>query len=119
MPLKRDLRLIDEYFESESVDVSTASLSADKIVKTIDITHKGVLSTKEPKSVMKSNFGRLIIEDWHSDDDSEDELSPTVEVKTVKPNVEKIEYVKTPRKIVKTAESHKPHKHYPRGNKRN
>nr|GEW08491.1 hypothetical protein [Tanacetum cinerariifolium] len=73
MPLKRDLRLIDEHFEK----------------------------------------------DWHSDDDSEDELSPTVEVKTVKPSVEKIEYVKTPRETVKTAESHKPHKHYPRGNKRN
>nr|GEX07230.1 retrotransposon Orf1 [Tanacetum cinerariifolium] len=93
MPIKRDLRLIDEHFESESVDVSTVSSSVDKTVKTVDITHK--------------------------DDDSEDELSPTVEVKTVKPSVEKIEYVKTPRETVKTAESHKPHKYYLRGNKRN
>nr|GEU29089.1 retrovirus-related Pol polyprotein from transposon TNT 1-94 [Tanacetum cinerariifolium] len=59
MPLKRDLRLIDEYFESESVDVSSISSSADK---TIDITHMGVLSIEKPKSVMKNNFGPPIIE---------------------------------------------------------
>nr|GEX91343.1 hypothetical protein [Tanacetum cinerariifolium] len=116
MPLKRDLRLIDEHFDSEYVDVSTLLSSADK---TIDMTHKGVLSIEEPKSVMKNNFSLPIIEDWHSDDDSEDELSPTVEVKTVKHSVEKLEIIKTPRETVKTAESHKPHKHYPRGNKRN
>nr|GEX48140.1 hypothetical protein [Tanacetum cinerariifolium] len=115
MPPKRDLRLIDEHFDSESVDVSTLLSSADK---TIDITHKGMLSTEEPKSVMKNNFSPPIIEGWHSDDDSEDELSPIVEVKTVKPSVEKLETVKTPRETVKTAESHKPHKHYLRGNKR-
>nr|GEZ89266.1 hypothetical protein [Tanacetum cinerariifolium] len=68
MPLKRDLRLINEHFESEYVDVSTISSNADKTVKTVDITHKGVLSTGEPKSVMKNNFGLPIIEDWHSDD---------------------------------------------------
>nr|GEY02651.1 hypothetical protein [Tanacetum cinerariifolium] len=76
---KCDLRLIDEHFESESVDVSIDSSSDDKTVKTVDIAHKGVLSIKEPKYVMKNNFGPPIIEDWHSDDDSEDELSPTVE----------------------------------------
>nr|GEU85260.1 hypothetical protein [Tanacetum cinerariifolium] len=119
MPFKRDLRLIDKHFESESVDVSTVSSSADKTVKTVGITHKGVINTEEPKSIMKNNFGPPIIKDWHSDDDSEDELSPTVEVKTVKPSVEKIEYVKTSRETVKTTKSHKPHKHYPRGNKRN
>nr|GEU50463.1 putative ribonuclease H-like domain-containing protein [Tanacetum cinerariifolium] len=93
-------------------------LVADKTVKTIDITHKGVLSIEDPKSVMKNNFGPLIIENWHLDDDNK-ELSPTVDVKTVKPSVERIESVKTPREVVKTVESHKPHKHYPRGNKRN
>nr|GEV40249.1 hypothetical protein [Tanacetum cinerariifolium] len=118
MPPKRNLRLIDEHFESEYVDVSTVLSSADKTVKTVDITHKAVLSTEEPKSVMKNNFGPPIIEDWHSDDDSEDELSPTIEVKTVKPSVEKIESVKTHRETVKTAESHQPHKHSLRGNKR-
>nr|GFA15386.1 putative ribonuclease H-like domain-containing protein [Tanacetum cinerariifolium] len=79
MPLKRDLRLIDEHFESESVDVFTVSSSADKTVKIVDITHKDVLSLEEPKFVMKNNFGPPIIEDWHSYDDSKDELSPNVE----------------------------------------
>nr|GEZ24074.1 hypothetical protein [Tanacetum cinerariifolium] len=75
--LKRDLKLIDEHFESESVDVSTVSSSDDKTVKTINITHKGVFYTEEPKSVMKNSFDPSIIEDWHLNDDSEDELSPT------------------------------------------
>nr|GEW95719.1 hypothetical protein [Tanacetum cinerariifolium] len=82
MSLKRDLRLIDEHFKSESVDVSTISSSADKTVKTVDITHKGVLCIEEPKSVMKNNFVPVIIEDWHSDDDIKDELSPTIEGET-------------------------------------
>nr|GFC44820.1 hypothetical protein [Tanacetum cinerariifolium] len=116
---KRDLRLIDEHFKSEYVDVSTVSSSAHKTVKMVDISHKGVLSIEEPKPIMKNNFGPPIIEDWHLNDDSEDELSPTFEFKTVKPSVEKIESVKTLRETVKTAKSHKPHKHYPRGNKRN
>nr|GEY56393.1 ribonuclease H-like domain-containing protein [Tanacetum cinerariifolium] len=68
VPPKRDMWLIDKHFKSEYVDVSTVSSSADKIV---DITHK--------------------------DDDSEDELSPTIEVQTVKPSVEKIESVKNPK----------------------
>nr|GEZ46831.1 hypothetical protein [Tanacetum cinerariifolium] len=119
MPPKHDPRLIDEHFESESVEVSTVSSSANKTIKTVDITHKGVLSTEEPKSVIKNKFDPPIIEDWHSDDDIEDGLSPIIEVKTVKPSVEKIEFIKNPREIVKTAESHKPHKHNPRGNKRN
>nr|GEU58878.1 Gag-Pol polyprotein [Tanacetum cinerariifolium] len=67
----------------------------------------------------KNNFGPPIIEDWHSDDDSEDELSPTVKVKIIKPSVEKIESVKTAREIVKTEESPKQHKHHPRGNQKN
>nr|GEV19224.1 hypothetical protein [Tanacetum cinerariifolium] len=40
MPLKRDLRLIDEHFESESVDVSNVSSSAVMTVKTVDANHK-------------------------------------------------------------------------------
>nr|GEW22137.1 hypothetical protein [Tanacetum cinerariifolium] len=74
MPPKRDLRLIDKHFESESVDVSTVSSSDVKTVKTID--HKGVFSTEEPKPIRKNSFGPPIIEDWHSDDDNEDEFHP-------------------------------------------
>nr|GEU34045.1 hypothetical protein [Tanacetum cinerariifolium] len=46
---------------------------------TIDVNHKGVFNTEEPKPVIKNNFSPPIIEDWHSDDDSEEEISPTVE----------------------------------------
>nr|GEV65643.1 reverse transcriptase domain-containing protein [Tanacetum cinerariifolium] len=37
MPPKRDLRLIDEQFKCESVDVSSISLSDGKTVKTVDV----------------------------------------------------------------------------------
>nr|GEU60176.1 hypothetical protein [Tanacetum cinerariifolium]GEX95931.1 hypothetical protein [Tanacetum cinerariifolium] len=117
MPPKRDLRLIGEHFESESVDVSTVSSHDVKTVMTIN--QKSVFSTEEPKPVRKNSFGPPIIEDLHLDDDSEDEVSPTVEVKTVKPSVENIESVQTARKIVKIDESPKQHKHHPRRNQRN
>nr|GEV13904.1 hypothetical protein [Tanacetum cinerariifolium] len=47
MPPKHDLRLIDEQFEIESVDVSTVSSNADKTVNTIDITHKVIQDPEE------------------------------------------------------------------------
>nr|GEW97015.1 hypothetical protein [Tanacetum cinerariifolium] len=69
MPLKHDLRLIDEHIKSVSMDViSNISPSDVKTVKTVDVNHKGVFSTEEPKPIMKNNFSTLIIEDWHSDD---------------------------------------------------
>nr|GEU48313.1 hypothetical protein [Tanacetum cinerariifolium] len=114
---KRDLRLIDEHFESVYVDVISNITPSDvKTVKTIDVNHKGVFSTKKPKPVMRNNFSPPVIEDWHSDDESGEEISPTVEVKTVKPNVEKIKYVKPARETFKTEESPKQHKHHLRGN---
>nr|GEX00508.1 hypothetical protein [Tanacetum cinerariifolium] len=90
-----------------------------KTVKTIDVNQKGVFSTEEPKPVMKNNFSPPIIEDWHSYDESEVEISPTVEVKIVKPSVEKIKSIKTARETVKNKESPKQHKHHSRGNQRN
>nr|GEV69963.1 retrotransposon Orf1 [Tanacetum cinerariifolium] len=114
MPLKCDLRLIDEHFESVSVDVISNIEPSD--VKTIDVNHKDVFSTEEPKPVMKNNFSPPIIEDWHSDDESEVDISPIVEVKIVKPGKEHIEFVKSAREIVTNEESPKQHKHHPRGN---
>nr|GEY82277.1 hypothetical protein [Tanacetum cinerariifolium] len=65
---KRDLRLIDEHFKSMYVDVISNIPPIDvKTVKTIDVNHKDVFSTEEPKPVMKNNFSPTIIEDWHSD----------------------------------------------------
>nr|GEU59151.1 hypothetical protein [Tanacetum cinerariifolium] len=67
MPPKRDLKLIDEHFESVSVDViSNIAPSNVKTVeskhKIVDVNHKGVFSTEEPKLVMKNNFSTPIIE---------------------------------------------------------
>nr|GEU37429.1 hypothetical protein [Tanacetum cinerariifolium] len=94
MPLKRDLRLIDEHFKIMYVDVISNIAPSDvKTVKTIDVNHK--------------------------DDESEEEISPIIEVKTVKPSVEKIKSVKPPSETVKTEESPKQHKYHPRGNQQN
>nr|GEZ13598.1 hypothetical protein [Tanacetum cinerariifolium] len=71
MPPKRDLKLIDEHFKSESVDVSTVSSSNGKTVKTVDV--KGMVSKEEPKPVKKNNFSPPIIEDWVSESKEEDE----------------------------------------------
>nr|GEX22074.1 hypothetical protein [Tanacetum cinerariifolium] len=124
MSLKRDLRLIDEHFESVSVDVISNIAPSDVETleskhKTVDVNHKGVFSTLKPKPVRKNSFSPPIIKDWYSDDESEVEISPTVEVKIVKPSIEKIKFVKTARETVKNEESPKQHKHHPRGNQRN
>nr|GEZ05386.1 hypothetical protein [Tanacetum cinerariifolium] len=120
MPSKRDLRLIDKHFESESVDVSTILSSDGKNVKTVDV--KGVVSKKEPKPVKKNNFSPPIIEDWVSE--SEEENKPKFQ-KQVQPSFPKIEFVKAKdqnqsfRKPVKHVEQAKSNTHRPRGNQRN
>nr|GEX96762.1 hypothetical protein [Tanacetum cinerariifolium] len=65
MPPKRDIRLIDEHFERESVDVYTVSSSDGKTVKTVDV--KGMVRKEEPKPVKKNSFSPPIIEDWVSE----------------------------------------------------
>nr|GEW53212.1 hypothetical protein [Tanacetum cinerariifolium] len=89
MPLKRDLRLIDENFKSASVDVSTVSSSDGKTVKTVDV--KGVVTKEEPKPVKKNIFSPPIIEDCVSESKEEDE--PKFQ-KQVQPSFPKIEFVK-------------------------
>nr|GEX30566.1 hypothetical protein [Tanacetum cinerariifolium] len=76
VPPKHNLRLINEHFESVSVDVISNIAPSDvKTVeskhKTVDVNHKGVFSTEQPKPVMKNNYSPLIIEDWHLDDKTE------------------------------------------------
>nr|GEW42797.1 ribonuclease H [Tanacetum cinerariifolium] len=117
MPPKHDLRLIDEHFERVSVDVISNIAPSDvKTIeskhKTVDVNHKGVFNTEEPKPFIKNNFSPPIIDDWHSDDESEVEISPKVEVKIVKPSIKKIKFVKTARETVKNEESPKQHKHH-------
>nr|GEV03273.1 ribonuclease H-like domain-containing protein [Tanacetum cinerariifolium] len=119
MPPKHNLRLIYKHFESVSVYVISNITPSDvKTVKTIDVNHKDMFSTKEPKPVT-NNFSPPIIEDWHSDDESKEQIPPTVEVKTVKTSVEKIKFVKLARETVKSKEYPQQHKHHPRRNQQN
>nr|GEU31448.1 hypothetical protein [Tanacetum cinerariifolium] len=124
IPPKPDLTFIDEQVKSDSVDVVSNVASSD--IKTVESKHesvnvknKGVYSTIETKPVRKNNFSPPIIEDWNSDDESEVEFVPKVKVKTVRPSIEKINFVYSTREKVKNVETPKQHKHYPRGNQRN
>nr|GFA46681.1 hypothetical protein [Tanacetum cinerariifolium] len=106
IPLKPDLMFIDKQVKSKFVDVVSNVASSD--VKTVvskyeyvNVKNKGVYSTVKTKIVRKNNFSPLIIEDWNSDDESKVEFEPKVEVKTVRPCIEKIKFVKTAREKVK------------------
>nr|GEZ05891.1 copia protein [Tanacetum cinerariifolium] len=120
IPPKPDLMFIDEQVESESVDVvSTVSSSVVKTVESkvesVDVKNKGV----KTKPVWNNNFSPPIIKDWNSNDESEVEFEHKVEVKTVRPCIEKIKFVKTAREKVEKVETPKQYKHYLRGNQRN
>nr|GEU70952.1 retrovirus-related Pol polyprotein from transposon 17.6 [Tanacetum cinerariifolium] len=119
MPPKRYLRLIDEHFKSEYVDVYNVSSSG---VTTVDANHKGMFSKEEPKPVKKNCFSPPIIEDWVSESEEEDERKFQ---KQVHPSFPNIEFVKAKdqnqsfRKPVKHVEQAKSNTHRPRGNQRN
>nr|GEV66137.1 putative ribonuclease H-like domain-containing protein [Tanacetum cinerariifolium] len=106
IPPKPNLMFIDEQVESEYVDVISNVASSDvKTVESkhesIDVKNKGVYSTVKTKLVMKNNFSPPIIKDYNFDDESEVEFEPKVEVKTVRPSIEKIKFVKTAKEIEK------------------
>nr|GEX20412.1 retrovirus-related Pol polyprotein from transposon TNT 1-94 [Tanacetum cinerariifolium] len=69
MPPKHDLRLIDEHFESEYVDVSTISSSANKIVETVGITHKVPTQAPTVTSTENINQAKIIVENAQVTDD--------------------------------------------------
>nr|GEX08298.1 hypothetical protein [Tanacetum cinerariifolium] len=124
IPPKPDLMFIDEQVKSEFVDVvSNVSSSAVKTVESkfesVNVKNKGVYNTVQTKPVRKNNFSPPIIKDWNYDDESEVEFEPKVEVKIVRPFIEKIKFVKIAREKGEKVETPKQHKHYPRGNQRN
>nr|GEX53641.1 ribonuclease H-like domain-containing protein [Tanacetum cinerariifolium] len=124
IPPKPDRMFIDEQVESESMDVvsnvsSSVVKAVESKVESVDVKNKGVYSTVETKLVKKNNFSPLIIEDYVSNDESEVEFVPKVEVKTVRPSIKKIKFVKPASEKVKKVETPKQHKHYPKGNQRN
>nr|GEU39611.1 putative ribonuclease H-like domain-containing protein [Tanacetum cinerariifolium] len=111
IPPKPDLTFIDEQVESDSMDVVFNVASSD--VKTVeskhesvDVKNKGVYSTIETKHIRNNNFSPPIIEDWNSNDESEVEFIPKVEVKTVRPSIEKIKFVKSAREKVEKGNPH-------------
>nr|GEX29828.1 hypothetical protein [Tanacetum cinerariifolium] len=96
---------IDEQVKSEYVDVvsnvtSSDVKTADSKHESVDMKNKGVYSTVETKPVRKNNFSPLIIKDWNSNDESEIEFEPKFEVKTIRPSIEKIKFVKTAKEKV-------------------
>nr|GEV82753.1 ribonuclease H-like domain-containing protein [Tanacetum cinerariifolium] len=121
IPPKPDLMFIDDQVKSESVDVvSTISSSDVKTVESkVESVDKGVCSIIETKHVMKNNFSPPIIKDWISDDECKAEFEPKVKDKIVRPNIEKINFVKTATEIEEKVEIPKQHKHYPIWKQRN
>ncbi|GJR42425.1 hypothetical protein Tco_1310528 [Tanacetum coccineum] len=94
-----------------------------------DFVNKPVVENRKSdeevsKVVRKSNYS-LIIEHWVSDNEEENVSQTKTEKKTVKPNITKIEFVKSKQqektawKIIKQVEKHRQNTYNPRGNKRN
>ncbi|GJQ90217.1 hypothetical protein Tco_0001356 [Tanacetum coccineum] len=81
IPFKPDQTFIDEIVESENMDVTTIVTPSN--VQTVESNHestdvKSNGDAAEPKTVKKTNFRPLLIEDWNSDDDSEVEFIPNI-----------------------------------------
>ncbi|GJR55609.1 hypothetical protein Tco_1406130 [Tanacetum coccineum] len=74
--------------------------------------YKAMSSEEEPK-VVRKNDDAPCIEEWVSDDEEKDVSQPKIEKKTVRPSIDKIEFVKskqqqkTARKTVKQVEQHR------------
>ncbi|GJR69233.1 putative ribonuclease H-like domain-containing protein [Tanacetum coccineum] len=103
IPFKPDLTFMDEIVESENMDVTT--IVTPSKVKTVESNHesadvKSNGDALEPKTARKNSFRPPFIEDWNFDDDSEAEFIPNVEDKTIRPNTEKITFVKSARETV-------------------
>ncbi|GJU19366.1 hypothetical protein Tco_1152708 [Tanacetum coccineum] len=70
IPRKPDLTFMDEIVESENLDVTTVVTPCND--KTVE--NKGVSNTVESNAVRMNNTSAPIIEDWNSDDESENIL---------------------------------------------
>ncbi|GJZ26994.1 putative ribonuclease H-like domain-containing protein, partial [Tanacetum coccineum] len=96
-----------------------SSLKVDKDWKEMFFCPANHVREVEPKKVRENNDA-LIIEDWVSDDEDDDEPNPKVEKKTIVPTATKKEFVKPEkpdRKSVRYAEMYRSQR--PRGNQRN
>ncbi|GJV59837.1 putative ribonuclease H-like domain-containing protein [Tanacetum coccineum] len=122
IPFKTDLTFMVEIVKSENINViiivtPSNGKKVESNYESADVKNNG--DAVEPKTVRKNSFRPPVIEDWNSDDDSEEEFIPNVKDKTVRPSTEKIKFVKSTREIIEKVETPKQNKHYPRGNQRN
>ncbi|GJX72777.1 hypothetical protein Tco_0309948 [Tanacetum coccineum] len=120
MPPKPDLS-----FSSLEEFVNEPIVSEPTVKKPVVETSEAKDSADKPK-VVKKNNGAPIIEDWVSDSEEEDVPQAKIQMKTVKPNFAKIEFVKskeqvkTPRKTtVKHGNQNRLNTHYLSRNQRN
>nr|GEX06856.1 ribonuclease H-like domain-containing protein [Tanacetum cinerariifolium] len=92
---------IEDFVNSSKLIENQENVNVVKTVESkvdsVDVKNKGVYSTVETKPVKKNNFSPPIIKDWNSNDESKVEFEPKVEVKTARPCIEKIKFVKTAR----------------------
>nr|GFA15699.1 hypothetical protein [Tanacetum cinerariifolium] len=99
IPSKPDLTFIDEQVESDSVDVVSNVISSDVMTvelkhESVDVKNKSVYNTIETKHVRKNNFSPLIIEDWNSDDESEETNSISLIMKIMMVDLFPLEMLK-------------------------
>ncbi|GJU21909.1 putative ribonuclease H-like domain-containing protein [Tanacetum coccineum] len=133
----QDIKIVDNYKKGLGYNVVLPPYTGNFMPPTPDLSFTGLdefvnkpvienrKSNEEVSKVVRKFNDSLIIEDWVSDSEEENESQTKTEKKTVKPSIAKIEFVKpkqqekTTRKIVKQVEKHRQNTHSPRGNQRN
>nr|GEW29575.1 ribonuclease H-like domain-containing protein [Tanacetum cinerariifolium] len=91
LPLKPDLSSLQEFEIKHIVSDIT-------VKKPVVESSKDKASKDKPK-VVRNNCSPLIINDWISNSEDEDESRPKIEKKTVKPSFAKIEFVKSKEQV--------------------
>ncbi|GJV39434.1 hypothetical protein Tco_1417874 [Tanacetum coccineum] len=134
---KEDIKVLKRNFMPPKPNLSFSGLeefvNEPIVIKPIVENYEAKASEAKPKADRKNN-GAPIIEDWLSDNEEDDYMSPyfkanndvpqaKIEKKTVKPSFAKIEFVKPKgkiaRKTAKQVEQLRQNTHTPRGNQRN
>nr|GFA62158.1 hypothetical protein [Tanacetum cinerariifolium] len=105
-----------EDIKGLKVEIQIGEIAIRELRKKLEIAQK---------MVVRKNDDAPIIKEWVSDNEEEDLSQPKIKMKTVRPSIAKIEFVKSKqqekssRKIVKQVEQHRQNTHSPRGNQKN
>ncbi|GJT07560.1 retrovirus-related pol polyprotein from transposon TNT 1-94 [Tanacetum coccineum] len=100
-------------------------IGLDEFVNETAVENCKAMSSKEDPKVIRKNDGAPIIEEWVSDSEEENVTQTKTDMKTDKPSIDKIEFVKpkqqekTAGKTVKQVEKHRQNTHILRGNQIN